>query len=96
VTETPTDPGRTTSLVDALIPVVALLALLISSFVLFGDAASEGPNQIALLTCGLIVIAVGMKNRLRWGDLRTAALEGVASGLVAIFILLAVGALIGT
>jgi NhaC family Na+:H+ antiporter len=88
--------GRASSVVDALIPVVALLILLISSFLLFGDAASYGPNQIALLTCGLIAIAVAMKNKLSWEHLRAAALEGVASGLPAIFILLAVGALIGT
>ena len=49
-----------------------------------------------LLTCGLIAIAVAIKNRMPWDVLRTAALEGVASGLGAIFILLAVGALIGT
>src|SRR5262249_49098534 len=57
---------------------------------------SYGPNQIALLTCGLIAVVVGMKNGIPFEGLRTAALEGVASGLGAIFILLAVGALIGT
>jgi NhaC family Na+:H+ antiporter len=92
----PKQQERSPTLTDSLIPVVALLVLLISSFLLFGDAASSGPNQIALLTCGLIAIAVAMKNKLRWKDLRAAALEGVASGLASIFILLAVGALIGT
>ncbi len=95
---TGTDPGRgrAPSLADALIPVVTLLVLLITSFLLYGDGASYGPNQIALLTCGLIATAVGMKNGVRFETLRVAALEGVASGLGAIFILLAVGALIGT
>lgn len=92
----PAAQGRPPSLVDALVPVVTLLVLLISAFMLFGNAALDGPNQVALFTCGLIVIAVGMKNRVPWEVLRTAALEGVASGLGAIFILLAVGALIGT
>ncbi len=93
---TPAMRGRPPSLLDALIPVVALLILLITSFVLFGDAASYGPNQIALLTCGLIGIAVAIKNGVPFEGLRAATLEGVASGIGAIFILLAVGALIGT
>lgn len=87
---------REPSLADALLPVVALIGLLAASYYLFGDLASQGPNQIALLFCGLIAAGIAYKNGMDWAALRQATVDGVASGLTAIFILLAVGALIGT
>src|SRR5512138_2786787 len=87
---------RKPSLVDALIPAVALIGLLALSFILFGDTASSGPNQIALLLCGIIAAGIAYKNGMKWEGIRQAAIDGVASGLAAIMILLAVGALIGT
>ncbi len=87
---------REPSLIDALVPVVALIGLLATSYYLFGDLASQGPNQVALLFCGLIAAGIAYKNGMAWGALRQATIDGVASGLTAIFILLAVGALIGT
>lgn len=88
--------GREPSLADALIPVAALIGLLGASYHLFGDLASQGPNQIALLFCGLIAAGIAYKNGMDWTALRQATVDGVTSGLTAIFILLAVGALIGT
>jgi len=81
---------------DALLPVGSLLVLLGLSFYLFRDTASYGPNQIALLFCGLIAAAIAYKNCMAWDGIRQAVVDGVASGLVAIMILLGVGALIGT
>src|SRR5690242_13554521 len=92
----PTSGSRMPSLVDALVPVLALMVTLIGAFLLFGDDAARGANQIALLTCALIAGAIAVKNNVPWTSLHHAALEGVASGLGAIFILLAVGSLIGT
>jgi NhaC family Na+:H+ antiporter len=83
-------------LVDALIPAVALIGLLALSYILFGDAASAGPNQVALLFCGIVAAGIAYKNGMRWEGIRQAAIDGIASGLAAIMILLAVGALIGT
>ncbi len=90
-------PGRPRpSLVDALIPVGALVVLLALSYYLFGDTASGGPNQVALVFCGLVAAGIGYKNGLPFAGIREAAVDGIRSGLPAIFILLAVGALIGT
>lgn len=91
-----TEASREPSLLDALIPVIALIALLAASYYLFGDAASQGPNQIALLFCALIAAGIAHKNGMSWSGLRQATVDGVSSGLAAIFILLSVGALIGT
>jgi Na+:H+ antiporter, NhaC family len=87
---------RKPSLLDALIPAFALIGLLSLSFILFGDKASSGPNQVALLFCGIIAAAIAYKNGMAWGGIRQAAVDGVTTGLTAIMILLAVGALIGT
>ena len=84
------------SLIDALVPCVALAVLLSLSFALFGNDASSGPNQIALLFCGIIAAGVAYKNGLPWTGIRQSVVDGVAAGLPAILILLAVGALIGT
>jgi Na+:H+ antiporter, NhaC family len=93
---TPADHIRTPSLIDACIPAVALIALLAVSYFLYGEKAAQGPNQIALLFCGLIGAGVAVKNGVSWSGIRQAVIDGIASALSAIFILLAVGALIGT
>lgn len=84
------------SLLDALVPVLTLLVLLGLSFYLYRDNASYGPNQIALVFCGLMAAAVAYKNGMAWDGIRQAIVSGISSGLVAIMILLGVGALIGT
>jgi Na+:H+ antiporter, NhaC family len=90
------NPVRTPSVIDALIPVAALILSLATSYVLYGDKAAQGPNQIALLFSALIAAGIAVKNGMSWDGIRSATVDGVATGLSAIFILLAVGALIGT
>lgn len=84
------------TLLDAIIPVIALIGLLALSYVLFGDEAAGGPNQVALLFCGIIAAGIAFKNHMPWDGIRQAVVDGVSTGLAAIMILLAVGALIGT
>jgi NhaC family Na+:H+ antiporter len=91
----PVGTVRPPSLLDALIPSLALIGLLALSYLLFGDAASSGPNQVALVFCGLIAAGVAYKNGMDWEGIRQSVVDGIATGLPAIMILLAVGALIG-
>ena len=51
---------RPPSLADALLPIGALVVLLGLTFYLFGDSASAGPNQIALVFCALIAAGVAV------------------------------------
>ena len=88
--------GRSPSLLDASIPVGGLIVLLALAYYLFGADASQGPNQIALLFAGIIAALVAFKNGVSWTSIRDGVVAGVSSGLTAIFILLGVGALIGT
>jgi Na+:H+ antiporter, NhaC family len=89
-------PPRSPSLLDALVPVVALILLIGSTIVSFGIDATAGPLQVALLMSATVAGLVAFKNGYSAAYIRDAAIGGVASGMAALFILLAVGALIGT
>jgi NhaC family Na+:H+ antiporter len=89
-------PGRAPSLLDALIPTVALIFFIALTIVLFGVDATAGPLQVALLLSAVVAGLVALKNGFTAGYIRDAAVGGVASGMSALFILLAVGSLIGT
>jgi Na+:H+ antiporter, NhaC family len=97
VAESP-DPQtvRTPSLVDAIIPLVALAVLIGSSVALFGLDALDGPIQVALVLCCAVAALIALKNGHRWADVQEAGQGALASITSALFILLAVGALIGT
>ncbi len=84
------------SLVDALIPMLFLIGLLTLAVYLFGEDASWGPNQIALTFSSLVAAVIGLKNRHTWDDMGKGVVKSISQAMGAIFILLAVGALIGT
>ena len=84
------------SLIDALIPMGFLIGMLSLAVYLFGDDASWGPNQIALTFSSLIAAIIGLKNKYTWEEMGKGVGDSINQALGAIFILLAVGALIGT
>ncbi|MBJ3786347.1 Na+/H+ antiporter NhaC family protein [Devosia sediminis] len=86
---------RPPSLFDALIPLVVLAVLILGAILLFGDAAMDGPLQLALIFAALVTALVVLKNGHTWDEVAEAGREGVSSVVGAIFILFAVGALIG-
>jgi NhaC family Na+:H+ antiporter len=55
-----------------------------------------GPNQVALTLAATLAAGLAWKNGHAWDNVRKAVVDGIASALPAIFILFAVGALIGT
>ena len=63
---------------------------------MYGDEGTSGPIQVALILCTLVAGLIGLKNGHRWEDMGKAAVEGISTAMGAIFILLAVGALVGT
>jgi NhaC family Na+:H+ antiporter len=84
------------TLTEALVAIASLIGLVALSYVLFGDAGANGPNQVALTVATMIVVFIGWRRGHALESLREAAVASVSSGIGAIFILLAVGALIGT
>ena len=91
-----TSSPRAPSMLDALIPLGTLIGLLALTIFLFGTDATSGPLQVALLTSAMVAGLVAFKNGYSVARIREAAVGGVSSGMSALFILLAVGALIGT
>jgi NhaC family Na+:H+ antiporter len=87
---------REPSLLDALIPIVALIAMLSASVYLYGSDTNGGGSQVALLMAAMIASLVAIKNGYRWPALQEAIVHGISTAMGAILILLAVGALIGT
>ncbi len=90
-------PGpRPPTMLDALLPIVVLIALLALTIALFGIDATNGPLQVALLLSAAFASLMAFKNGYTVAGVADAAVGGVTSAVGAIFILLAVGALIGT
>ena len=87
---------REPTLLDALIPTVTLISLIALTIALFGAAATDGPLQVALLTSAAVAALVAFKNGHDVARVRDSAIGGISSAMGAIFILLAVGGLIGT
>ena len=94
--ESPVDGSATPSLLDAAIPVLTLIVLIATTIAIFGTDATGGPLQVALLTSAVVAAMVAFKNGHSSTRVRNAAIGGISSALSAVFILLAVGALIGT
>ena len=98
----PTNQGRTRrqprppSMLDALLPVIVLILLLALTIALFGIGATDGPLQVALLLSAAFASLIAFKNGFTVVGVSEAAVSGVAAAMSAVFILLAVGALIGT
>ncbi|GAB3512468.1 Na+/H+ antiporter NhaC family protein [Pseudoxanthomonas daejeonensis] len=93
--ETPR-PVRAPSYLDAALPLVVLVVLVGTSVALFGMAAIDGPMQVAMILASMSAVAVILKNGHRWEAIAQSGQKGLSTVVGAIFILLAVGALIGT
>jgi Na+:H+ antiporter, NhaC family len=86
---------RQPSVVDALLPMGVLVLLVGGALALFGLDALDGPIQVALILCAMVAALVALKNGHRWEEIQRAGQGALSSITSAIFILLAVGALIG-
>lgn len=94
-----TPPARTPrppSYVDAILPLVLLVALIAGALQLYGLDALGGPIPAALVVCAMVTGVLVLRNGHTWDEVEAAIKRAVASVVSAIFILLAVGALIGT
>src|SRR4051812_10513594 len=92
----PEPSPRPPTLLDAILPVVVLITLIALTIVLFGVSATDGPLQVALLLSAAFASLMALKNGYTSAAIADAAVGGVTTAMSAIFILLAVGALIGT
>src|SRR5262245_5432228 len=90
------DTPQPLTLFEAIIPIASLIVLVALSYYLFGDAGALGPNQVALALAAMVAVFIAWRRGHTLDSLREAAVESVGSGIGAVFILFAVGSLIGT
>ncbi|WP_423068637.1 Na+/H+ antiporter NhaC family protein [Devosia sp. CN2-171] len=91
-----TRPVRPPSYFDAIAPLVLLAVLITGAVSLFGLSAMDGALQVAIILSAMAVAMIVLKNGHSWEEVAEASRKGVSSVVSAIFILFAVGALIGT
>ncbi|MFC1520495.1 Na+/H+ antiporter NhaC [Pseudomonadota bacterium] len=84
------------SLLDALAPVFALIAMLGTAVYLFSSDSSSGANQIALILAACIAILIGYKNGYSWNEMERGIIKSIGVATSALLILFTVGSLIGT
>jgi NhaC family Na+:H+ antiporter len=87
---------REPSYADAIIPTVTLVVLIAGAVFLFGLDALDGPVQVALIASVMVVALILLKNGHPWDEIAKAARGALSSITTPIFILLGIGALIGT
>lgn len=80
----------------ALIPIAILVGLLYLNVVIYGEDATYGPNQIALLMAAAIASIIGFTLNYSWKKIQKGIVKSIKSALPALIILLLIGALAGT
>ena len=84
------------TVLTAVVPLVVLILLIFGSLLIFGLDALDGPIQVALLLSCLCAELVALWLGYRWAEIEEVGRVAMGTITSAIFILLAVGALIGT
>lgn len=84
------------SLLEALTPIFLLIIILGYNVYSFGDSATSGPNQFALILGGAFAAIVGFLNKVSYVAMMEEIAKNIKSTAGAILILLLVGALSGT
>ena len=90
------DQKKSPSLLESVIPIFILIGLLYLNVKFFGDNASYGPNQIALLLTAAITSLFALNLGFSWDDVVDGMVKSISSAMAAILILLMIGALAGT
>ncbi|WP_127959323.1 Na+/H+ antiporter NhaC [Serratia microhaemolytica] len=92
----PARSARAPSYLDAMIPIISLIISVGASVTLFGLDAVKGPLQVAIILSAMVTAIIILKNGHSWDEISESGQKGISSVVGAIFILFAVGALIGT
>lgn len=88
--------NKNLSLFEALLPIFLLIGILGYNVYAYGDSATSGPNQFALIIGAAIAAIVGFRNKVSYAAMMEDISKNVKSTSGAILILLMVGALSGT
>lgn len=87
---------RQPTLLQALLPIFVLVGLLSMNVIFYGDMATSGANQIALLLSAAAAVLVGFWLKIPFKHMLGGVIKSINSSMSAILILLMIGALAGT
>ena len=87
---------KTPTLTLALVPIVVLVALLSANVVVFGSAATDGPNQIALVLAAFAAGIISWSLGRTWAEIEKSMINSIGSAMGAMLILMVIGSLSGT
>ena len=90
------DNGRTPSMAASLLVCGVMIGLIILSVVLFGTDVAEGPLQVSMTLATLFALTVALYYGFRGAVISEAIRNSVNGTMGTIFVLLAIGAIIGT
>lgn len=93
---TETKNFRNPTLIHAFIPILILIGLLALNVVFYGDMATSGANQIALILSAMVAVFVGFSLKIPFSHMLNGVIKSINSSMGAILILLMIGALAGT
>lgn len=80
----------------ALLPLACLVLLLTGAVTLFGDGASSGPSQLALMFSAAVAVVIGIARGQAYAELEDAIVDSIRLAMKACLILLMVGSMIGS
>lgn len=91
-----TDDKKSSPLLLAVLPIIVLVGMLVLNVKIYGEDATYGPNQIALLIAGAVAALIGLRLNYSWEELQKGIVKSIKTALPAMIILLLIGALAGT
>lgn len=88
--------GREANLLQASIPIIFLITLLVFNVIYFGDHTLDGANQVVLILASAIAAIIASYLGNSWSYIRKRIVNSISSAMPSILILLLIGALAGT
>ncbi|WP_111670522.1 Na+/H+ antiporter NhaC [Algoriphagus litoralis] len=85
------------SIIDALIPILFLIVLLIINIQIFGTDSLSGSNQLVLVLSSVVAASIAVfRLKIHWETLQDGIVKSISSSMSAILILFLIGSLAGT
>ena len=88
--------SKKASLGQALVPIFILIFLLSANVIVFGSAATDGPNQIALVLSAFVAGLIAWRLGVSWEEMEKSMIRSIGSAMGAMMILMVIGSLSGT
>lgn len=84
------------TLLEALLPLVVLIFLIIMNILYLPHDTLDGANQLALIVSAAVAIIIGLFRNVKWSKIQEGIINTISSSLQAILILMMIGALAGS